>query len=88
MKENNKKYPYVLSVDLDIQVEDKYNAYFRTYNVRDAGSLNVLELDFESVEKPEDTYTTKIKSEVITDEFADSDEESLEEFDEEMHTPS
>ena len=88
VKENNKKYPYVLSVDLDIQVEDKYNACFRTYNVRDAGSLNVLELDFESVEKPEDTYTTKIKSEVINDEFADSDEESLEEFDEEMHTPS
>ena len=88
VRENNKKYPYVLSVDLDFEVEDKYHVCFRTYNVKDAGALNVMEIDFESVVKPEDTYTTKIRRDVIVDELADSDEESLEEEDGEMHTPN
>ena len=91
VRENNKKYPYVLSVDLDFEVDDKYHVCFRTYQVKDAGALNVMELDFQSVVKPEDTYTTKIKREVIIDELADSDEEPLDAFnasDEHMHTPT
>ena len=52
--------------------------------------LNVMELDFDSVVKPEDTYTTKIKREVIIDELADSDEEASDASDEDepMHTPT
>ena len=46
--------------------------------MKNGADLIVLELDFESVEKPEDTYTTKIASEDVADELADSDDESEE----------
>lgn len=78
VKENNKKYPYVVTLDLPFEVEARFDVLFKTYSVKNGADLIVLELDFESVEKPEDTYTTKIASEDVADELADSDDESEE----------
>ena len=84
VKDNGKKYPYCVRVDLSFEVEDLFDVKFMSYSVKDAGMMTVLELDFESKEKPENRYTTKIRSETLKDEFFDSDEGSDEEEEDEM----
>ena len=46
--------------------------------MRNEADLVVLKLDFESVDKPEDIYTTKIAPEDVADEHANSEKESKE----------
>ena len=75
VRDNNKKYPYTVTVDLPFEVETRFDVDFKTYNLVKHGQLIVLELDFESVEKPLDTYTTKIRSEEILDILDDSDDD-------------
>ena len=71
---------------MSFEVEDLFDVKFMSYSVKDAGMMTVLELDFESKEKPENRYTTKIRSETLKDEFFDSDndEGSDEEEEDEM----